>query len=149
VHGVMAILQRWKMLYNNSDKYIKEIMSQVPLDLIETIGSRVQNGVKFSYIFSSNAIIPKGRSQILHRIGWRNLISKGLVERRMLNEVQIMTIFNEVQSCLMFPNLKGEPDLNVMFYSEDVEFHYWCEDFYEYMWEEAEPFDEAKLKPEV
>jgi hypothetical protein len=49
----------------------------------------------------------------------------------------------------MFPNLKGEPDLNVMFYSEDVEFHYWCEDFYEYMWEEAEPFDEAKLKPEV
>jgi predicted transcriptional regulator len=149
VHGVMAILQRWKTLYNNSDKYIKEIMSQVPLDLIETIGSRVQNGVKFSYIFSSNAIIPKGRSQILHRIGWRNLISKGLVERRMLNEVQIMTIFNEEQSCLMFPNLKGEPDLNVMFYSEDVEFHYWCEDFYEYMWGEAEAFDEAKLKPEV
>jgi hypothetical protein len=36
-----------------------------------------------------------------------------------------------------------------MFYSEDVEFHYWCEDFYEYMWEVAEPFDEAKLKPEV
>ncbi|MFL6343191.1 MAG: transcriptional regulator, partial [Nitrososphaeraceae archaeon] len=69
--------------------------------------------------------------------------------RRMLNEVQIMTIFNEQQSCLMFPNLKGEPDLNIMFYSEDVEFHYWCEDFYEYMWEEAEAFDEAKLKPEV
>lgn len=149
VHGVMAILQRWKMLYTDSNKYIKEIMSQVPLDLIEIIGARVQSGVKFSYIFAKNAVIPRGRSEILQRIGWHKLISKGLVERRMLDKVQVMTIFNERQACVMFPNLKGEPDLDVMFYSEDVEFHYWCEDFYEYMWEKAGPFDEGKLKPEI
>jgi predicted transcriptional regulator len=149
VHGVMVIIQRWKKLYTDSNKYIKEIMAQVPLDLIETIGNKVQNGVKFSYIFASDAVIPKGRTQILQKIGWRNLISKGLVERRMLNDVRVMTILNEKQACVLFPNLKGEPDLNVMFYSDDVEFHHWCEDFYEYQWEEAGPFDEGKLKPEV
>ena len=149
VHGVMAILQRWKALYTDSDKYIKEIMSQVPLDLIEIIGKRVQSGVKFSYIFAKDAVIPKGRSQILQKIGWHNLIAKGLVERRMLDKVQVMTIFNEKRACVMFPNLKGEPDLNIMFYSEDSEFHCWCEDFYEYRWEQAGPFDEGKLKPEV
>jgi predicted transcriptional regulator len=149
VHGVMAILQRWKMLYTNSSKYIKEIMAQVPLDLIETASNRVQNGVKFSYIFASNAVIPKGRGQILKKIGWRSLIAKGLVERRMLNEVKLMTIFNEKQACVLFPNLKGEPDLNMMFYGEDNEFHNWCEDFFGYQWEKAEPFDEGKLSPEV
>jgi predicted transcriptional regulator len=149
VHGVMAILQRWKTLYAMSNEYIKEIMAQVPLDLIETISDRVQMGVKFSYIFASNVVIPKGRSQILQKIGWRNLMAKGLVERRMLDEVKIMTIFNEKQACVLFPNLKGEPDLNIMFYSEDNEFHDWCEDFFLYQWEKASAFDEGKLNPEV
>jgi predicted transcriptional regulator len=149
VHGVMAILQRWKNLYSGSEKYIREIMAQVPLDLIETVSSRVESGVKFSYIFASNAVVPKGRTQMLQKLGWRNFISKGLVERRMLPEVRVMTIFNEKQGCVIFPNMKGDPDLNVMFYGEDREFLEWCSDLFNYQWEKAEQFDEAKLKHEV
>lgn len=149
VHGVMAILQRWKNLYSESEQYIKEIMAQVPLDLIETLSSRVEKGVRFSYIFAANAVVPKGRTQILQKIGWRNFISTGLVERRMLPEVKVMTIFNEKQGCVLFPNMKGEPDLNIMFYAEDKEFLEWCSDLFAYQWEKAEPFDESKLKNEV
>lgn len=149
VHGVMAILQRWKELYSSSDKHIKEIMAQVPLDLIETVSNKVQQGVKFSYIFSSNAVVPKGRTQLLQKVGWRNFITKGLVERRMLPDVSVMVIFNEKQGCVLFPNQKGEPDLNVMFYGEDPQFLEWCSDFFAYQWEIAGPFDENKLKHEV
>ncbi|HEX2614479.1 MAG TPA: transcriptional regulator, partial [Nitrososphaera sp.] len=149
VHGVMAILQRWKNLYSSSDSYIKEIMAQVPLDLIETVTDRVEHGVKFSYIFASNAVVPKGRIQLLQKVGWRNFISKGIVERRMLPEVKLMTIFNEKQGCVLFPDMKGEPDLNSMFYGEDKEFLEWCSDLFAYQWEKAEPFDENKLKHEV
>jgi predicted transcriptional regulator len=149
VRGVMAILQRWKNLYLESDKYIREIMAQVPLDLIETVSSRIDNGVKFSYIFASNAVIPQGRTQLLQKIGWRNFISKGLVERRILPEVRVMTIFNENQGCVLFPNMKGEPDLNIMFHGRDPEFLEWCADLFTYQWERAEAFDESKLKQEV
>ena len=149
VRGVMAILQRWKNLYSESERYIREIMAQVPLDLIETVSSRVEGGVKFSYIFASNAVVPKGRIQLLQKVGWRNFISKGLVERRMLPEVKVMTIFNEKQGCVLFPNMKGEPDLNVMYYGEDREFLEWCSDLFDYQWEKAGQFDEAKLKHEV
>lgn len=149
VHGVMAILQRWKNLYSESERYIREIMAQVPLDLIETVTSRVEHGVKFSYIFASNAVVPKGRTQLLQKVGWRNFISKGLVERRMLPDVKVMTIFNEKQGCVLFPNMKGEPDLNMMFYGEDKEFLEWCSDLFYYQWEKAGAFDESKLKHEV
>ncbi len=149
VYGVMAILQRWKNLYAESERYIKEIMAQVPLDLIETVSSRVEQGVKFSYIFSANAVVPKGRNQLLQKVGWRNFISKGIVERRMLPEVKLMTIFNEKQGCVLFPNMKGEPDLNVMFYGADREFLEWCADLFTHNWEKAGPFDESKLKHEV
>jgi predicted transcriptional regulator len=149
VRGVMAILQRWKTLYSSSDAFIKEIMAQVPLDLIETISERVDKGVKFSYIFASNAVVPKGRTQLLQKVGWRNFINKGLVERRMLADVKVMAIFNEKHGCVMFPNQKGEPDLNVMFYGESQEFLEWCNDFFNYQWNSADQFDEGKLKREV
>lgn len=149
VHGVMAILQRWKHLYSESEQFIKEIMAQVPLDLIETISSRVDKGVKFSYIFSSNAVVPKGRMQLLQKVGWRNFISKGSVERKMLPDVKVMAIFNEKHGCVMFPNQKGEPDLNVMFYGGAPNFLEWCSDFFDYQWNMAGTFDDAKLKHEV
>lgn len=149
VHGVMAILQRWKELYSDSDKFVKEIMAQVPLDLIETITGRVEKGVKFSYIFAANAVVPKGRTQLLQKVGWRNFISKGLVERRMMPDVKVMAIFNEKQGCVMFPNQKGEPDLNVMFFGQSREFLEWCSDFFDHQWQAAGTFDESKLKHEV
>jgi len=149
VHGVMAIIQRWKNLYYESNSYIKEIMAQVPLDLIETLGSKVETGIKFSYIFPRNPIIPRGRRKLLQKIGWQKLLSRGLVERRMVESVNIMTIFNEKHSCVLFPNLKGEPDLNVMFYGDSHQFHDWCEDFFSYQWEKAGPFEESKLSHEV
>ena len=149
VRGVMAILQRWKNLYLESDKFIKEIMAQVPLDVIETVSGRIDEGVKFSYIFASNAVIPKGRTQLLQKVGWRNFISKGMVERRLLPEVRVMTIFNENQGCVIFPDMKGEPDLNVMFHGQDPEFLEWCSDLFSYQWEKAEPFDESKLTREI
>jgi predicted transcriptional regulator len=149
VHGVMAILQRWKNLYSESEQYIREIMAQVPLDLIETVSSRVECGVKFSYIFAANAVVPKGRTQLLQKLGWRNFISNGLVERRMLSEVKVMMIFNEKQGCVLFPNMKGEPDLNTMFYGEEKEFLDWCIDLFAYQWKKAGPFDENKLRHEV
>lgn len=149
VVGVMAVLQRWKMVYNNSRLYIKEIISQVPIDLIETIAERIHNNVKFSYIFPNDVVIPKGRNELLKKIGWTNMIFKGMVERRLVDKVSIVTIFNEKESCISFPTLKGEPDLNVMFYSKDDSFHEWCEDFFSYEWSRAKQFDESKLRPEI
>jgi predicted transcriptional regulator len=84
VNGVMAILRRWKYIFLNSDEYFKEIISEVPVDLIETLRTKVRAGVKFSYILPKDAVVPKGRIEIIERIGWGRLISRGMVERRMV-----------------------------------------------------------------
>ncbi|HET6731043.1 MAG TPA: transcriptional regulator [Nitrososphaeraceae archaeon] len=149
VNGVMAILQRWKFIFLNSDEYIKEIISEVPVDLIETLNTKVRSGVKFSYIFPKDPVVPRGRTEILERIGWRRLISRGMVERRMVESVRIVVIFNEKHSCVAFPNLKGRPDLNAMFYSDSPTFHEWCVDYFAFQWKHAGAFDESKLSHEV
>ena len=53
-----------------------------------------------------------------------------MVERRMLDSVKLVLIFNERHSCVAFPSLKGKPDLNIVYYSDNNSFHEWCEDYF-------------------
>lgn len=146
INGVVAILARWKEMYRNADKHIMEIMAQVPLDLIEPIVSKVKEGVKFSYIFGENTIVPKGRRELLQKFEWSKFISEGLVERRMIKNVQVMVIVTDKEAGAFFPDNKGETDMNKMFYSKDPLFHEWCLDFFRYTWYNSDIFDETKVR---
>ncbi len=146
INGVVRVLETWKSIYNDANEYIYEIMAQVPLDLIEPLVEKINNGIKFSYIFAQDVVVPKGRSELLQKLGWRDLMSKGLIERKMADKVQVMTVLNEKQASVLFPNLKGEADLNTMFYSDDPSFHEWCLDYFRYKWYGSDIFDETKVK---
>jgi hypothetical protein len=73
-------------------------------------------------------------------------MARGLVERKMADKVQVMTMLNERQAAVLFPNLKGETDLNTMFYSDDPLFHEWCLDYFRYKWYGSDIFDESRIK---
>jgi predicted transcriptional regulator len=146
IHGVVRVLETWKVIYRNAREYIYEIMAQVPLDLIEPLVERIQAGIKFSYIFGQDVVVPKGRAMLLQKLGWRDLMSRGLIERKMADKVQVVVVLNERQASVVFPDLKGEADLNAMFYSDDPLFHEWCLDYFRYKWYGSDIFDESKVK---
>jgi hypothetical protein len=70
-----------------------------------------------------------------------------IVERRMVDRIQVAILLNEKQATVMFPTAKGlgEPDMNSVFYSEDPLFHEWCLDYFRYNWYNSKSFDESKL----
>jgi predicted transcriptional regulator len=147
VKGVVAILERWKDVYRQADQYIYEIVPQVPIDLIEPAVMRVkEKGIKYSYVLPKDVIIPKGRKDLLKKLGHNELLNKGAIERRMVENVQVAVILNEKQASVLFPNQKGETDMNMMFVSSDSVFHEWCLDYFRYRWYGSDIFDESKLK---
>ena len=146
IKGVSKVLEQWKFIYKNSNEYIYEILSEVPLDLIEPLVKKVKKGVKFSYIFSESVVVPKGRKALLKELGFDKLIEKGLIERKMEKNVQTVVVLNEKEACLMFPTLDGESDITGMFYSDDPMFHEWCLDYFRYCWYGSDVFRESKLK---
>ena len=146
IKGFSKVMEQWKSIYKNSNEYIYEILSEVPLDLIEPLVKRVKKGVKFNYIFSESAVIPKGRKSMLKKLGFDKLMEKGLVERKMRPNVQTVLVLNEHEACVMFPNKEGESDLSEMFYSNDPMFHEWCLDYFRYSWYGSDLFEESKLK---
>jgi len=146
IKGFSKVMEQWKSIYKNSNEYIFEILSEVPLDLIEPLVKRVKKGVKFNYIFSESAVIPKGRKSLLKKLGFGKLMEKGLVERKMKLNVQTVLVLSEKEACVMFPSKDGESDIGEMFYSDDPMFHEWCLDYFRYSWYGSDLFEESKLK---
>lgn len=146
IKGFVKVMEQWKEIYKNADEYIFEVLSEVPLDLIEPVISRIKQGIKFNYIFSESAIVPKGRKQLLEKLGFKKLIEQGLVERKMQKDVKVVVILNEKEACVMFPTIDGDADIGEMFYSKDHLFHEWCLDYFRYCWYGSDIFKESKLK---
>lgn len=146
VKGISKVLEQWKSIYKNSNEYIYEVLSEVPLDLIEPLVKQVKKGVKFNYIFSKSVVVPKGRKELLKKLGFDKLVAKGFVERKMAENVQTVLVLNEKEACIMFPSNDGESDLSEMFYSDDTMFHEWCLDYFRYCWYGSDTFEESKLK---
>jgi len=146
IKGFSKVIEKWKSIYKNADEYVYEILSEVPLDLIEPLVNRIKKGIKFNYIFSESAIVPEGRKSLLKKLGFDILMEKGLVERKMTDNVQTVLVLSEKESCVLFPDKNGESDISEMFYSDDPMFNEWCLDYFRYCWYGSDIFKESKLK---
>lgn len=151
LEGLVAVLERWKQIYNSSREYIFGMLPQIPLELIESLLAKIkQSGIKFNYILSQQTIVPKKRADLLKDAGFHDLLKHGLVERRMVDKMPVAVILNEKEATVMFPTLKkgqAVADMNSLFYSgkENVLFHEWCLDYFRYCWYSSKTFDESKL----
>lgn len=146
IEGVSNTLEIWKKIYQTSEDYIFNVLSETPLDLIEMMIKRVKNGIKYRHIISENAFVPKGRKKLLEKSGFYPLLESGKIERRMLKSLYVSVIINEKSAAVMFPDLSGKPDLRSMFYSSDETFRDWCIDYFRYCWNISDPFKEFKIK---
>jgi Predicted transcriptional regulator len=149
--GVVAVIELWKQLYNESNEYIYGLLPQIPFELMETAVSKVkEKGLKFRYILPQKAIVPKKRTNLLKTSGFYELLKAGLVERKMIDKIQVAVVLNEKQATVMFKNSKGQIDMNSIFFSRDISidnglFHEWCLDYFRDCWEHSKSFDERKL----
>jgi predicted transcriptional regulator len=152
ISGIVPIIETWKRLYDESSEYIYGILPQIPLELIQAVIPKVKNeGVKFNYILPKNAMVPKIRNGLQKSSGYAELLKQGIIERKMIDKIEVALVLNEKQATVMFPTLKGEADMNHMFSSNDAKsnngglFHEWCVDFFRYCWHNSNSFDERKL----
>ena len=146
ITGFSRVLEKWSLIFNNSENYISSILVEEPMDLIEPLVEKAKKGIKVNSIFSNTAIIPEGRKKLIHKHEIQDLIRNKSIERRIKNGIQVVVVLNEKEACVMFPTNENEPDISKMFYGNDPNFHEWCFDFFEYCWKNSELFQEKKLK---
>jgi predicted transcriptional regulator len=66
----------------------------------------------------------------------------------MLERLNIgLYIADDSQAAVMFPNTKGEIDMNAIFVGEDSTFCDWCSDYFNFMWEmSSKPINPSKIR---
>lgn len=147
VKGFVKIQEKWKEIYSDAEQYIYNILFEVPYtsDIIELLIKKVNSGVSVRSIFSESAIIPKERRHVFDKLGLKDLIQQGKIERKMKESVSTIIILNEKEAGVMFPS-GGEVDMSEAFFSKDKAFHEWCLDYFSSSWDTSGPFQETKLK---
>jgi predicted transcriptional regulator len=148
IKGFVRVLEKWKEVHNNATKYIYNILTEVPYskDIIDVVEEKLSNKIKIHTVFAENAIVPEERKTIFKIKNFNKFIKEDLLVRRMINQVSIVVLLNETESCIIFPNLNGEPDMSEMLYSTDPQFHEWCLDYFNYCWDNSTSFQENKLQ---
>ena len=145
VKGFSKVLQIWKDMFNDADKYILGIVYEEPLDLIETIVQRASDGIQINSIFSQSPIILQGRKQIVQKPTVRKLFSSGMIQRKINKKLEVIVVLNEKRASVIFQNELGEFDFSQMFYSNSPVFHEWCYDYFWHKWDSSNSFQECKL----
>ena len=140
------VLEYWKQIYQNADKYICNILYDVPYfdDFVKPITEKLSKGVTVKSIFYEKAIVSDSRNDTIKKL--KKHIENGDIQRMMTKKISPAVILNEKQSCLIFPNLDGKLDAGYAFISTDPEFNQWCYDYFNYSWYNSQPFVEKKLE---
>lgn len=139
IEGVTRVLDKWRQIYKNSDKYVFDIVSESPLRIEEPLMDKVKNGIKYCHLFDQNMKEPRGREKFLKDNDYYDLIQKDKIERRKGEKIDTIVILNEKEGGVIFPNTEGEPDLRYMFYGNDPAFLGWCKDYFDYLWSKSKP----------
>ena len=146
IQGNFAIVNKWISIAEEAKEYLRIITSQIPPEFFKQKVSRAKKGTKVFLIHGKNTIAPKGFKKELTSVSLRSLISQGVYKRKMVEKIQTMMVLNEKSSTLFFPNLKGDTDMYYAFISNDPEFHEWCVDYFDYVWEKAGTYDASKIR---
>lgn len=167
----VSIFECQRDLLSKAQNYLYIILPQIPLYLIDLITPRLEANNKNSgrdehnlqlqlkYLLPYNAILPKRRHNDLIHSAFYELLSREIVQRRMIEKVHLGILVSESQSMVMFPmtNKKGgirggrkeeeevEIDMNTGFHSTDSICYEWCLDYFNYMWQIAKPYNRNKL----
>jgi len=148
IKGFVKVLEKWKQIHENAEKYIYNILSEVPYsgDIIDVIASKLNKEIPIHSIFSEIAIIPDARKKIFEEKGFHKHVVSGLLERRIKKDITVVVLVTDNEAAVIFPNENGVPDLSTMFFSSDANFHEWCLDYFQWMWNNSTGFQESKLK---
>ena len=145
----VAVFEYQKDLIEGTQEYLHVALPQIPFYLIEYIQLLFRRkGVKLRYVLPLNAVMPRKRHTATVHAEFYQLLQQGTVQRRMVKTMTAGVIMNERQAILMLSTAKGEVDTSSCFCSNSEQFHEWCSDYFDYMWQQSRPYD-SKMLTEV
>lgn len=157
----VAVFEHQKELFKNTEEYLNIIVSEIPSYLIDLLNQIIEKKIRVNYMIPRNAILPRKRHNESKHEQYHDLLKKDVIQRRMIDYMNVGLIMNETEAIIQFPKGSTIPklnqqqqqqqrqrqpiDTNSAYYSRDIDFHEWCSDYFDYKWQSSNTFDPKKL----
>ncbi|QUC63917.1 ArsR family transcriptional regulator [Nitrosopumilus sp. K4] len=139
--GFVNNIELYKKIILHTKEYVKHCTNVISLDTYKiAIPHFKKHDVKMSFILAKDMTLPPGWKSLQGTLGEEQLVRKGLMERRMIDKLNIMMWVSEDLCSLIFPGVDGELDLRTMLVSSDDSFREWCLDYFDYLWNQSHGF---------
>lgn len=135
----------WLDICRHATQEVFSIKSEVSMNMIGVVADAVYNGIKYTYMLSRDASLPKERCKLLKNVQWEDKINRGRIVRRLVDKAPIVVVMNEKEAAVCFPNLNGQADLTTTFYGDDPTFYQWCKNYFQHKWRTAKEFNDPRL----
>lgn len=146
LEGTFAIMERWKKISKEARKYLRFVSVQVSLDVFRFGVASAKKETVVSLVHGKNTIYPKGSKKELVSSTVQELMEKQVYQRKMVDTIDVVVVFNEKEGTVVFPNLKGKTDVSYTFAGNEPQFLDWCNDYFEHMWKKAGRWDISKMR---
>lgn len=153
VSSVTVVLEKLKKMESSTKNQLKIMVSQGWHEEGKILADLAKKDVKILTIVGKNTIFPSElmESSTIKEIERLRLQRKNL-EQRVVNKVEVGVYLTDESCAIMFPNRKGEINLNSMFVGHDSRVREWCNDVFGHYWKFSKPFtsfkDFAKNNPQ-
>lgn len=139
--GFVNNIELYKKIILHTKKYAKHCTNIISLDTYKiAIPHFKKYNVKMSFILAKEMSLPPGWKSLQETLGEDQLVQKGLMERKMIDKLNIMMWISEDMCSVIFPGTDGELDLKTMLVSSDDSFREWCLDYFDYLWNQSHGF---------
>lgn len=132
--GVVKVLEQWKKIAEEAEKYVKVIASQAPLEAVETTLQRASQGLKINLVLGENTIFPEAYPKLLKKYQIGKLELNGLFETKMIKEIDFCIVLSDKEASISFSRYGGDVDIDQTFFGKEKEFLEWCNDLFEWVW---------------
>lgn len=141
VSSVTEILEKLKRMESSTKNQLKLMVAQGWHEEGKIILDLAKKDVKVDTIVGKNTIIPSEliEGKTIKEIEKLSIERKNL-EARQVNKVEIAVYISDESCAIMFPNRKGEIDMNNMFVGNDGRAYEWCNDVFDHYWKFSKPF---------
>jgi len=136
VSSVAQVLVRLKKMETRTKNQFKLMSTQGFADEAKTITDLIKKGVKTQILIGKNTVIPR---EILEDINLDLLKRKNFLQRQ-IEKIEVGIFITDDSCAVLFPNRKGEINMNSMFVGDDDRIREWCDDVFEHYWKFSKPF---------
>jgi predicted transcriptional regulator len=144
--GVVRVIEEWLEMLQQSQKFIKVIASQSPLESVEATLQKANQGLKINLILGKNTIFPERIPKLLKEYHVEKLEENGFFETKIIDEIDFCLVVTDKEASISFSRIGGEVDIDQTFFGKDPLFLDWCNELFENVWAKGNTSDVSLRK---